>query len=143
MSAAALLCRLTGVKSTAPGRWLAKCPAHDDKSPSLSVRELPDGRTLVHCFAGCATADVLSAVGLRMADLFDAPLPGTGPAGGYGPTHSRIPARDLLQLISEETSVVALIGADFLERRALGEPDWQRLAQAVARIGRAQDHAHG
>ena len=39
MSAAArLLDRLTGVKQTAPGRWIAKCPAHEDRSPSLSIR---------------------------------------------------------------------------------------------------------
>jgi len=143
MSASAILDRLTGVKQSGPGRWLACCPSHSDRSPSLSIRELDDGRVLLHDFGGCDTQAVLDAIGLEMGALFPEPLPGGRPTGGYGPTHSRIPARDLLQLISEETSVVALIGVDFLERRALGEPDWQRLAQAAARIGRALDHAHG
>lgn len=48
------------------GRWsgnggLCRCPAHDDRSPSLSVRP---GRTrlLLHCFAGCAARDILDAL---------------------------------------------------------------------------------
>lgn len=49
---------------------MAKCPAHDDKSPSLSVRETEDGRVLIHCHAGCGASDVLAAIGLTLADLF-------------------------------------------------------------------------
>lgn len=52
------------------GRWSARCPAHADSSPSLSVREGHGGRILLHCFAGCATEVVLEAAGLRMGDLF-------------------------------------------------------------------------
>ncbi len=65
-----LLERLERVKATGPGRWSACCPAHDDKSPSLAIRELGDERVLLHCFTGCSTADVLAAVGLEFADLF-------------------------------------------------------------------------
>jgi hypothetical protein len=143
MSAATLLDRLAGVRQTAPGRWIARCPAHQDKSPSLSVRELDDGRVLLHDFGGCGTDDVLAALGLTLSDLFPARLPGNGPARSYEATHSRIPARDLLEIISEETSVVALIAADLLARQAITQKDWKRLAQAAARIGRARDHAHG
>ena len=74
MSAAPrLLDRLSKVKQTGQDRWVACCPAHGDKSPSLSVREVED-RLLIHCFAGCAVHDVLGAVGLELRDLFDAPL---------------------------------------------------------------------
>lgn len=48
------------------------CPAHNDNSPSLSISRGDKG-TIVHCFAGCETADVLRAVGLKMSDLFDDP----------------------------------------------------------------------
>ena len=44
------LTRLDGVKRTGRG-WQAKCPAHDDRSPSLSIREGELG-VLLHCFAG-------------------------------------------------------------------------------------------
>jgi hypothetical protein len=143
VSASALLDGLQGVRPTGPGRWVARCPAHEDRSPSLSVRELPDGRVLLHCFAGCATADVLDSIGLTLAALFPEPLPGSGPAGGYPPSHTRIPARDLLDVISAEVTIVALLAADFLTRRSITEPDWKRLATAAARIGAARDHTHG
>jgi hypothetical protein len=48
----------------------ARCPAHDDHSPSLSVREGADGRALVYCFAGCAPEAVIGALGLQWPDLF-------------------------------------------------------------------------
>ena len=48
---------------------MACCPAHDDRNPSLSVRRAPDGRVLVHCFAGCTLDAVLAALGLRLRDL--------------------------------------------------------------------------
>lgn len=51
------------------GNWT--CPAHEDRSPSLSVKAGGDGRALVHCYAGCDTADVMAADDLTMADLFD------------------------------------------------------------------------
>jgi hypothetical protein len=52
------------------GRYTARCPAHDDRGPSLSVSEGDDGRCLVHCFAGCDVHQVVSAVGLELSDLF-------------------------------------------------------------------------
>jgi len=133
MSADALLSRLDRVKQTGPGRWIARCPAHEDRAPSLSIRET-DGRVLLHDFGGCEIADVLAALGLTMSDLFEKPL------ANAGPSSSRIPARDLLEIISEETSVVSIIAADMLARRTIDETDWARLARAAARIGRARDH---
>lgn len=53
------------------GKHVAQCPAHDDRSPSLSVRECDDGRVLLHCFAGCETRSIVEALGLSWADLFD------------------------------------------------------------------------
>lgn len=47
-----------------------RCPAHDDRSPSLSVSEGPDGEILVYCFAGCAYESVVSALDLEVPDLF-------------------------------------------------------------------------
>ena len=50
--------------------WVARCPAHDDRNPSLSVDPGDDGRALVKCRAGCTTEAVVGALGLRLADLF-------------------------------------------------------------------------
>jgi hypothetical protein len=51
------------------GRWIAKCPAHEDGSPSLSLKE-SGGRILIYCRAGCTTPTVLKAAGLSFRDLF-------------------------------------------------------------------------
>jgi hypothetical protein len=136
VSAATLLDRLERVRQTAPSRWLARCPAHEDKSPSLSIRELDDGRVLLHCFGGCEVGDVLAAVGLTMADLF----PQRPPGHSYAATRSKIPASDLLQIISGETSVVAIIAADLIAKKTISETDWQRLALAGSRIAKACDY---
>ncbi|MCK4415294.1 MAG: hypothetical protein KAY32_17305 [Candidatus Eisenbacteria sp.] len=52
--------------------WIAKCPAHDDHTPSLSISEGDDKRVLLHCHAGCSVEAVLSARGLKHSDLFPA-----------------------------------------------------------------------
>src|SRR6185437_3793894 len=63
------LARLDRVRRSGHG-WTAKCPAHEDRTASLSVTAGDDGRVLMHCFAGCGVADVIAAAGLSMADLF-------------------------------------------------------------------------
>ena len=65
-----LLSKLEGVKPAGQGRWMAKCPGHDDRQASLSVREGDDGRVLVNCHANCTTENVVTALGMSMSDLF-------------------------------------------------------------------------
>ena len=69
MSVERLLTRLEDVRETGRDKWIAKCPSHDDRSPSLSVRQVND-RLLVHCFAGCDALDIVQSVGLSLSDLF-------------------------------------------------------------------------
>jgi len=52
--------------------WIAKCPAHDDRTPSLSISEGHEGRALIKCHAGCSTDDVIAALDLKPRDLFPA-----------------------------------------------------------------------
>ena len=63
-----ILSRLRGVRQNGSG-WTARCPAHEDRRASLSVGLGDDGRTLVHCHAGCSPESVMSAIGLTMQDL--------------------------------------------------------------------------
>ena len=63
-----VLARLENPKRSGTG-WSARCPAHDDRTPSLSVAEGDDGRVLVHCHAGCAPEAIVEAWGLQMSDL--------------------------------------------------------------------------
>lgn len=64
-----ILDRLERVRATSGG-WSACCPAHDDRNPSLSVKEGDNDAVLIHCFAGCEVADIVAALGLQLSDLF-------------------------------------------------------------------------
>jgi hypothetical protein len=68
----AFLAGLECVRKSGHG-WVARCPAHEDRSPSLSVREGDDGRVLVRCFAGCTAEKITASLGLKLADLFSGP----------------------------------------------------------------------
>ncbi len=72
------------------GRWqgaygMAHCPAHDDREPSLSIRDGVDGEPVFKCFAGCDWRDVKDA--LRARGL----LPERGP--GHASERGRRPPR--------------------------------------------------
>lgn len=60
--------KLDGARPSGNG-YKARCPAHDDREASLGVTEADNG-ILLKCYAGCDTADVLSAMGLEFKDLF-------------------------------------------------------------------------
>jgi hypothetical protein len=64
-----LLAKLSGVKKVKNG-WSARCPAHKDRRPSLSISECEDGTVLLKCHANCKAPEILAAVGLEMKDLF-------------------------------------------------------------------------
>jgi hypothetical protein len=59
-----LISRLDGVRRITDSRYMAKCPAHSDGDPSLSIRQLPDSRILIKCFAGCGALSVLESISL-------------------------------------------------------------------------------
>lgn len=129
MSADIVLQHLQKVKRTRPGNWLACCPGHEDKTASLSIRELDDGRILVHCFAGCSVEEVLGAVGLT----FDALYPEKEIQHGK-PERRPFPAGDILRAIAFESTLVLIAAADLLAGQPFNEIDRARLALAVSRI---------
>jgi hypothetical protein len=64
-----ILDRLEGVQQR-NGYHVARCPSHDDKNPSLSVKEGDDGRALLKCHARCETEKIINALDLKVYDLF-------------------------------------------------------------------------
>ena len=69
------LAELLDAKCIGTGRWMSKCPGHDDRQASLSIRQGRNGRTLLNCFAGCTVGSILRALGLSLRDLFAGPPP--------------------------------------------------------------------
>lgn len=133
MSMGEFLTRLAKVKRTGPGRWLAKCPAHNDRNPSLALRELDDGRVLLHCFAGCAVHEIVNSVGLHLTDLFP---PDEIKDGKGKPERRPFPAADILRCIAFEALVVAAAATTRLAG-PLSDIDHNRLMLAVNRIHEA------
>ncbi len=133
MRLSSLISHLNAVRETGPGKYVSRCPAHDDRSPSLAIRDCDDGRVLIHCFAGCETENVLSAIGLTFSDLMPERI---GSEHSYKP--QRFDTRQVLAALDHESLVVAIVGADFLQHQAIDEPTWSRLAQAVGRINTAR-----
>jgi hypothetical protein len=88
---------------------------------------------LLYDFAGCDVRDVVAAIGLSIADLFDKPLQHYLP-----PMKSSIPARDLIELVGFEIDVAGILLAEIVEGRHCTELAWERLAMAAQRIGRAR-----
>ena len=132
-----LLSRLERVKPRPGGQFFACCPAHDDKTPSLSIREVEDGRVLVYCFAGCRAEEICAAVGLEMRDLF--------PGDGLQKSHQanpRINPRDLLALLATESNVVYLAAGMLSTGEPLSMQDHARLEAAWQRIAKITGVAH-
>ena len=89
------------------------CPAHNDRTASLSIKNLSDGRILIHCFAGCAANDILEAVGLTFDDIVPKRL------GDFKPVSKPFNPYAVLKAISNETLLVALAGLELSNGKTL------------------------
>lgn len=70
-----VIARLSRHRRIRDGYFVAACPAHDDRTPSLSVTEMPDGSVRLKCFsAQCSTINICTAIGIRTRDLFPQPV---------------------------------------------------------------------
>lgn len=129
-----LLSRLQRVKRTGPGRWIASSPTREDRHPSLAIRELDDGRVLIHDFGGDDVASIMAAVGLDLADLFP-----VSSGAARKPVNRPFSASDLLALVAFETSVAVIVCSDVLKNRTVSEADFDRLLKAAQRLGDAEE----
>jgi hypothetical protein len=69
MTASELVSLLDGVRARGSGKWLARCPSHPDKSPSLTIAEGEKG-LLLKCWAGCSLEEVTGSLGIKIPNLF-------------------------------------------------------------------------
>ena len=139
MSADNLLQRLEKVKKTGTDKWSARCPAHDDKGPSLAIRELDDGRVLLHCFAGCGAAEVLDALGMEFSELYPPKI-----TGDYLPK-PRKPwnASDVLTALALEVLVAWNCAKQMATGEPLNEQDRERLLLSASRLQKGLEVIRG
>jgi len=138
MSIDNLLNRLHKVKSTGRGAYIACCPAHEDRSPSMTVRDCGDGRILMHCFGGCDTQSILDAIGLEFNDLFpqDHAL-----FHRAKPVRRAFNANDVLALVQFETRLVALAALNISHGIELSDQDRKRVLLSAERLNEAAELA--
>lgn len=142
MSAEKLLQRLDKVKQTRAGSWIACCPAHEDKTPSLSITESSDGWVGVHCFAGCPVFEVCAAVGIELHDLFP-PRPLETMPDRTRPLSRPINPADALACLAEESLIAAVAASNLAQGMTLTDADRDRLWKAANRLEEGARLANG
>jgi len=118
-----ILARLEGVRKAGDG-YNAKCPSHADKSPSLSIKELDDGRVLMHCFAGCTVHEIMHSIGISFKDLF--------PEGQkkYESYKSQFTPKQMLDILHYEVVVINFLMEKMHKGEPFNQPDRQAFQKA-------------
>ena len=82
-----ILERLDKVRKTGQNKWVACCPVHGDKKPSMGILEANDGTVVMHCLScGAKGTDIVQAVGLPVSSLFAEPITPINRGKPYYPT---------------------------------------------------------
>ncbi len=138
----ALLSSLEGVKPAGDGKWYARCPAHDDKSPSLSIKDTGE-RVLIYCFAGCCAEDVVLAAGLTWKDLY----PDKWDAAYASATCGKVSRDDVRRIertldpTDHERMILKVIAEDIRSGKVLSAEDRARAEVTELRLRAAQGGA--
>lgn len=117
--------------------WSACCPAHEDRSPSLSIGD-DNGTVLIHCYAGCSPADIVAAVGMNLSDLFPRKVL-TGKPGRRSPWLGATACKALVV----DALVVANIASAMHRNREISDQDYESLWAAIGRLMRTEERAYG
>jgi len=137
--------RLDRVRKCGSG-YIAQCPAHEDKTASLSLTSGDDGRVLLHCFAGCSASDVVTSAGLTIGDLFirrptsEMTFAERAALRERGRQAQWCAALNVLGL---ESKIVQIAARDVRCGKRLSEEDTERLILACNRIDDAREALYG
>ena len=129
-----ILSRLDGVRDCGNGGFIAKCPSHDDKSPSMTVK-LDGDRVLIHCFAGCEPTEIVHALGMHWTDFFEGSIP------QERTKRHRWPASLLLTALAEDTRWMMYATHQMYRGETLKPEELKRLEQIHVRLLAAQELA--
>ena len=123
MSVDAVLMMLEGVKANGKGKWVALCPAHGDRTPSMGIKECSDGTVLMNCFAcGANGLEIAEAAGVSISELFP---PDSGRPQG--------PTREQRATIEQDKVIIMIYEADKNGGREQSLADYKRYKLARER----------
>jgi hypothetical protein len=134
-----ILSKLEKVKRTGRNNWLACCPAHDDRNPSLTIHAADDGRILVRCFAECSFEEIVGAVGLGWEPWF----PPKQPDDFKRAVRRPYPAADVLEALTDEALIVMVSASCLRQGGKLTDVGHERLLTAMQRISAGREIALG
>lgn len=126
-----LLSRLQKVRKHGKS-YMACCPAHDDKSPSLSLTELDNDRILIKCFAGCDVESIVRAVGLSLGDLF--PNSAQGQQYKHFRSLEQLTQKRPNEKIEHEKTILQIAKNDRANGKRLNANDLERERLAFMRV---------
>lgn len=124
------LSRLQKVRRTGKDSYIACCSAHADKSPSMTIREVEEGKILVHCFAGCGIDEIVDAVGISLSDL----MPDRAPDTLRKPTAVPFNPRDVLACIQSDATLLCVFISDVTQAKPITPEEAANAYKAAARI---------
>ena len=116
-----------GVRETGNGQYSCRCPAHEDKSASLGIKQGDGGRILLNCFAGCDVKSILDAANLKWSDILPENKLYQAEKHGFNPYA-------VLKMLRDEVLIIGLSSVDIRKGKALNDEDHDRLLKAVGNV---------
>lgn len=133
-----ILSRLPKHQERGNGQHIAACPAHDDRSPSLSIREAEDGKVLLQCFAGCTVEEICGALGIEVSELFPRTEKHHAP-----PRRVRMALTDAFHCLQYEATVVAIAADMLADGKELSAAEHERLRKAARKLHEVNEEVYG
>lgn len=124
-----ILDKLEKVRQVKPDQWVACCPAHEDRSPSLAIRDAGD-KILTRCYAGCTFDEIAASLGMQPREFF---------ADSKEP-QSRVPGvsrRQIYKELAVELLTAYTVTRDRAEGKDIPAADAERERLARQRITKA------
>jgi hypothetical protein len=123
----ALLNKLDKVRPVGEGKWVALCPAHADKRPSLAIKLTGDDKILLHCWCGCDVQSIVAAIGLTLSDLMPERPDGYDRPRAKAPRFNKY---ELFDTVVHSSMVLSLAVRHLLDGKALSDVDLQAVVKA-------------
>ena len=123
--------RLQKVRKTGTTSWMACCPAHGDKNPSMTISEGTDGRVLVHCFSHqCSIDEITGAVGLEVKDL----MPDNLGFHRVKPLRMKVNPRDALYAVRDDMTEALIYMKRLQRNEVISMDDSLRFSRIAGRL---------
>jgi uncharacterized ParB-like nuclease family protein len=119
--------------------WTACCPAHADRSPSLSLKLATNGNILMYCFAGCSFVEICDSMGIDAGDLFQEKH-----VSKYDKTNKNkayISGDAMLELLYKDVGFIEVFASALMRNETPTEKDYAILSAATNRIRDAYFYA--